>query len=52
MLDREVTYNSCIQHIYIKYHLGHEIITTLLTALAATIADIQLYAFIFYVVNN
>jgi hypothetical protein len=48
----KIIYNFGIHHIHRKHHLQHENITTLLTALAATTAAIQLYAFIIYVANN
>ena len=50
--DTEIIYNFCIQHIYRKHQLYHENITTIETIHAAITAEIQLYAFIIYVVNN
>ena len=48
----EIIYNFDIHHIYRKHHLHHEIITTSETVHAAITAEIELYAFIIYVVNN
>jgi len=50
--DKEIIYNICTQHIYRKHHLHLENITTTETVYAAITAEIQLYAFIIYVVNN
>ena len=50
--DKEIIYNFCIQHIYRKYHLHHENITTIETVHATITTEIQLYAFTIYVVNN
>ena len=52
MKDKEIIYNFCIQHIYRKHNLHQENITTTKTIHAAITAEIQLYAFTIYVVNN
>ena len=51
--DKEIIYNFCIQHIYIKHHLVHEVIITTENAHAAiSKCKMWLYIIWLYVSKN